>query len=339
MLYAEAAVERAMKIQEVIVRALSGAITWLQAADILGLDPRSLRRWRARYQAGRPSSPSMTGGRQRPSRRQAPALGGPAHPASLPRALRRLERPPLLPLRLPRPRRDPLLHLRQAALQEAGLSARPPPGAAIAAAGSPAPASANCCTSMAAPTPGCASSPTSATPSSPFLDDATPRLLHAQRWPAETHCGRLHGPACRLHRLGLPIALYTDRAGWAFHTPKAGGPVDRTHLTQVGRALAHLGIEYIGAYSRKPAAGRAPQPHRPGPPGQRAALAGITTLAAANAISPSGSSPTTTTSSRGRGEPRHGVASRPPLITVSGTRPARPARSRPRCAGSTARFP
>lgn len=36
------------------------------------------------------------------------------------------------------------------------------------------------------------------------------------------------------------IALYTDRAGWAFHTPTAGGPVDRTHLTQVGRAFAHL---------------------------------------------------------------------------------------------------
>jgi len=39
MFYAAAAVERAMKIQQVIVRALSGAITWLQAADILGLDP------------------------------------------------------------------------------------------------------------------------------------------------------------------------------------------------------------------------------------------------------------------------------------------------------------
>jgi len=44
MLYAAAAVERAMKIQQVIVRALSGAITWLQVADILGRDPRSMRR-------------------------------------------------------------------------------------------------------------------------------------------------------------------------------------------------------------------------------------------------------------------------------------------------------
>ena len=46
------AVERMMKIQEVICRALAGTLTWLQAADILGLDQRSVRRWRARFQAG-----------------------------------------------------------------------------------------------------------------------------------------------------------------------------------------------------------------------------------------------------------------------------------------------
>jgi len=32
MLYAAAVVERAMKMQEVILRVLSGALTWLQAA-------------------------------------------------------------------------------------------------------------------------------------------------------------------------------------------------------------------------------------------------------------------------------------------------------------------
>jgi hypothetical protein len=32
-------------------------------------------------------------------------------------------------------------------------------------------------------------------------------------------------------------------------TPEAGGKVDRSHLPQVGRALAHLGVEHIGAYS------------------------------------------------------------------------------------------
>lgn len=52
-----------------------------------------------------------------------------------------------------------------------------------------------------------------------------------------------------LRTFGLPIALYTDRAGWAFHTPTAGGPIDRQRLTHVRRALARLGIEHIGAYS------------------------------------------------------------------------------------------
>ena len=53
MVYAPGAVERAMKAQEVIVRALAGEMTWIQAAEILGLSPRSVRRWRWRLeQAG-----------------------------------------------------------------------------------------------------------------------------------------------------------------------------------------------------------------------------------------------------------------------------------------------
>jgi transposase len=48
---------------------------------------------------------------------------------------------------------------------------------------------------------------------------------------------------------GLPLSLYTDRGSHYFHTPEAGGRVDRKHLTQVGRALAHLGVEHIAAYS------------------------------------------------------------------------------------------
>jgi len=48
---------------------------------------------------------------------------------------------------------------------------------------------------------------------------------------------------------GLPCSLYTDRGSHYFHTPKAGGPVDKVRLTQVGRALRQLGIEHIPAYS------------------------------------------------------------------------------------------
>ena len=50
MLYPPEALERAMKIQEVILRGLSGEITWLQAADILGRSPRSMRRLRVKFE-------------------------------------------------------------------------------------------------------------------------------------------------------------------------------------------------------------------------------------------------------------------------------------------------
>ena len=48
---------------------------------------------------------------------------------------------------------------------------------------------------------------------------------------------------------GLPSSLYTDRGSHYFYTPQADGPVDKERLTQVGRALKHLGIEHIPAYS------------------------------------------------------------------------------------------
>jgi hypothetical protein len=80
------------------------------------------------------------------------------------------------------------------------------------------------------------------------------------------------------------MALYTDRAGWAFHTPKAGGPVDRDRLTHVGRALARLGIEHIGAYS-PPARGRGERLNRTLQDRlvNELRLAGCGTLEAANA--------------------------------------------------------
>jgi Homeodomain-like domain len=50
MEFAAAAVVRAMTYQQVIMRALAGTWTWLKAADVLDIHPRSLRRWRARYE-------------------------------------------------------------------------------------------------------------------------------------------------------------------------------------------------------------------------------------------------------------------------------------------------
>jgi hypothetical protein len=35
-----------MKIQEIILRAMSGEITWIKAAMIIGISDRSMRRWK-----------------------------------------------------------------------------------------------------------------------------------------------------------------------------------------------------------------------------------------------------------------------------------------------------
>src|SRR2546426_7071505 len=48
--YPKAAMERAMKVQEVILRAMAKRITWWQAAEIIGISDRHMRRWRERYE-------------------------------------------------------------------------------------------------------------------------------------------------------------------------------------------------------------------------------------------------------------------------------------------------
>src|SRR5919201_4773864 len=71
MAYPPGAVERAMKVQDVIVQALAGKLTWLQAADILGRSPRSIRRMRMKFeQCGYPGLFDRR--RQTPSPKRAP---------------------------------------------------------------------------------------------------------------------------------------------------------------------------------------------------------------------------------------------------------------------------
>ena len=48
---------------------------------------------------------------------------------------------------------------------------------------------------------------------------------------------------------GLFSSLYTDRGSHYWYTPKEGGKVSKTQLTQFGRAMKHLGIQMIPAYS------------------------------------------------------------------------------------------
>lgn len=47
--YTGAVVEQAMKLQEVILRALAGRLSWLRAAEIIGVSARQMGRWYERY--------------------------------------------------------------------------------------------------------------------------------------------------------------------------------------------------------------------------------------------------------------------------------------------------
>src|SRR6266403_3434440 len=208
MLYPEAAVERAMKRQEVICRALAGTLTWLQAADILGIDPRSLRRWRARYEAGGPVALYDRRCR-RPSLRKAPApevqrilrlyrerfsgwnmrhfyrFARREHGVTLSYSFVKLAlqeaglvrkgraRGRHRRRREPRPRFGELLHLDGS--RHAWLRRRPDDQQTLIA----------------------------------VLDDATKRLLYAQLWPAETLLAVMSALAHVVRTFGLPLALYT----------------------------------------------------------------------------------------------------------------------------------
>jgi transposase len=81
------------------------------------------------------------------------------------------------------------------------------------------------------------------------LDDATSAIYSIFLVEEEGTASSFRGLRETVARHGLFCALYTDRGAHYFRTPKAGGKVDKSRLTQVGRALAQLGIEHIAAYS------------------------------------------------------------------------------------------
>lgn len=81
------------------------------------------------------------------------------------------------------------------------------------------------------------------------LDDATGKLYSAILVEQEGTLSSFMGLAETIAKHGLFGALYTDRGSHYFVTPKGGGKVDKTQLTQVGRALSQLGITHIASYS------------------------------------------------------------------------------------------
>lgn len=249
MANAPTAEERTMRMREVILRAVNRELTWIQAAEILGFSGRTMRRWKIKFE--RDGFEGLIDGRTR------------GHGS--PRRVRREELEPLLRLYSSRYRGLNVRHFCSIARREHGLEwsysfvrqalqaagmvkkrrprgrhhVRRPPrecfGEMLHLDGSHhawlalCPEARHCLIAV--------------------VDDATRRLLYAQLCEREGTQPVLSALRAVVSIYGVPQALYTDRAGWAAYTRKAGEPADRTVVTQVGRALARLGIEHILAYS------------------------------------------------------------------------------------------
>ena len=282
MAYSLGAVERAMKVQEVILRAIDGQLTWLQAADILGRSPRSIRRLRWKLERFGYEG-LFDRRRQTPSPKRAPLA----------------EIQHLLALYRDRYQGFNVRHFHQlarrqhgvrfcyafvkTALQTAGLVAKQRPRGRHRRRREPRP-----CFGELLHLDGSRHQWLALVPAlwltMIVIDDATKQVLYAElRDGGESVAAIMTALHAVLERHGLPMALYTDRAHWAAHTPTAGGAVDRRHPTQVGRALARLGIEHILGYSPQ-ARGRSERANRTlqGRLVNELRLAGITTVAVAN---------------------------------------------------------
>jgi len=278
--YSEDAWERAMKVQEVILRALAKRITWWQAAEIIGISPRSMRRWRWRYERWGYDG-LFDRRRGRPSPKQVP--------------LAQVEK--VLELYQEEYSDFNVRHFHEKLREEHGIGLsyswvkRALQGAGLV---------------KKAPRRGLHRQRRARRPIPGMLlhldgsrhrwfqddrwydllvvmDDATNEVYYAQL--VETESTRTVMAALRevIEQKGLFCALYTDRASHFFETPRAGEAVDPRRLTQVGRALKELGIQMIPAYSPQ-ARGRSERNFQTwqGRLPQELRLAGIRTLEQAN---------------------------------------------------------
>lgn len=278
--YSEAAVERAMKVQEVILRAAAKKITWIQAAEILGVSPRHMRRWKEKYeQFG--FHALFDGRRGRTSPRRVAA-------ATLEEVLR-LYRERYFDLNVS--------HFHEKLTQEHGFSVSYTwtkgvlQGAGLV---KRAPRRGTHRKRRARrPLPGMMLH-IDASQHQWFrdarwhdliviLDDATSEIYYAQLVAEESTRTVMRALREVVEQQGLFCSLYSDRASHFWLTPKAGEPVDRQALTQVGRAMRELGVQMIPAYSPQ-ARGRSERSFRTwqGRLPQELRLAGIAALEEAN---------------------------------------------------------
>ena len=265
------------------MKALSGELKWLQAADILGRSPRSIRRLRLRFQQYGYEG-LYDGRRVKPSPKRAPVA--------------EVER--ILHLYRERYRGFNGRHFYQLArrehaltlsytfvkrlLQQAGLLAKYRARGRHRRRREPRP-----CFGELLHLDGSRHQWLALVPDTYYtllavVDDATKRLLYAQLVAGgESVVAIMTALRSVLETYGLPMALYTDRAKWAVYTPTSGTGPDRRKPTQVGRALQRLGIEHILGYSPQ-ARGRSERVNRTLQDRlvNELRVAGIRTLSAAN---------------------------------------------------------
>lgn len=238
---------KVMKVQEVICRAMSGKISWLEASEILRWSPRTLRRWRWRYEQH-----GYDGLFDRRKRRPSPRRV----PMKTAERVLRLYRQEYGDFNV-RHFHEKLLEEHgielsyqwvKCALQTAGLvpkrtrqsphrlqrERRPMRGMMLHVDGST-----HCWL------PGQSWKQDLIA----LLDDATGEVYSAHLVPEEGTLTVMAGLKEVIERQGLFCSLYSDRGSHFFYTDEAGGAVDKTRLTQIGRALAQLGIEHIPSYS------------------------------------------------------------------------------------------
>jgi|SRR5215510_1112723 len=90
-----AELERTMKVQEVILQAMAKKITWWQAAEILGISNRTMRRWKWKYE-NEGFKGLLDRRRGKPSWKRVPPGGNRKDFGALPRDVLRSERASLL---------------------------------------------------------------------------------------------------------------------------------------------------------------------------------------------------------------------------------------------------
>jgi len=241
--------ERTMRVREVLMRAVQREISWIQAAEILGISARNMRRWKVKFETA-----GLEGVLDRRT------LGH-----ANPRRVTRAELEKLLELYQRRYQGVNVRHfcaiarrehglkwsysfVRQA-LQVAGLIKKRRPRGRHRLRRPPRECFGEMLHLDGSLHAWLALRPQERQCLIVVVDDATRRLLFAQLCAHEGTEPVLAAVHAVVSRYGVPQALYTDRARWAAYTPKSGGPVDRDSPTQVGRALARLGVEHILAYS------------------------------------------------------------------------------------------